>query len=274
MLAHTRPGVRERERGFVDACGRCCGGSRRRLCCGRRGWRSRSSHRFNRSRIARRRAGRECEDHRAFGDFVADLHRKLLHGATERRRNVHRRFVRLESDQRILGFHRVTRLDHDLDHRHVLEVADVGHAHFGDACRRLRRRRRRRYAGFRRRPGRLLRTRRTAVEQQDRCAFAHLVADFDLHFLHRTGGRCRDVHRRLVGFERDERILRLHLVAHLYHHFDHRHILEVADVRYLDFGHCHVAPSYRCGASLTSSTDRAARYRARIWQSPLRRHRA
>ena len=213
-------------------------------------------------------------DHRAFGHFVAELHRELLHGAAERRRNVHRRFVGLEGDQRIFGFHRVTRLDHDLDHRHVLEVADVGHAHFGDACRRLRRRRWRRYAGFRRRPGRLLRTRGTAVEQQNRCAFAHLVADFDLHFLHRAGGGCRHVHRRLVGFERDERILRLHLVAHLYHHFDHRHNLEVADVRYLDFGHCHVAPSHRCGASLTSSTDRAARYRGRISQSPLRRHRA
>ncbi len=43
----------------------------------------------------------------------------------------------------VFGLHRVADLDEDLDHRHVLEVADVGHAHLGHAGRRADRRRRR-----------------------------------------------------------------------------------------------------------------------------------
>ena len=45
------------------------------------------------------------------------------------------------------------------------------------------------------------------VEQQDHAAFAHLVADLDLDLAHDPGGGRRDVHGRLVGFERHERIL-------------------------------------------------------------------
>ena len=53
----------------------------------------------------------------------------------ERRRHIHRGFVGFERDERLLRLDRVARLDHDLDDRHVLEIADVGNADFGDAGR-------------------------------------------------------------------------------------------------------------------------------------------
>ena len=51
----------------------------------------------------------------------------------DRRRHVHRRLVRLERDERVLRLHGVARLDHDLDDRHVLEVADVRNFDFDHA---------------------------------------------------------------------------------------------------------------------------------------------
>ncbi len=44
--------------------------------------------------------------------------------------NLHRRLVALDGDQALLGLDRVARLDQQLDDRHVLEVADVGHLDF------------------------------------------------------------------------------------------------------------------------------------------------
>ena len=46
--------------------------------------------------------------------------------ARERRRDVHRRLVGLERDERVLGRDDVAGRDEDLDHRHVGEVPDVG----------------------------------------------------------------------------------------------------------------------------------------------------
>ena len=48
------------------------------------------------------------------------------------RRDVHRRLVGLERDQRVLGLDLVAGRDVDLDHRHVGEIPDVGDADFGD----------------------------------------------------------------------------------------------------------------------------------------------
>jgi pyruvate/2-oxoglutarate dehydrogenase complex dihydrolipoamide acyltransferase (E2) component len=42
------------------------------------------------------------------------------------------------------------------------------------------------------------------LEQHDQRTLGHLVADFELQFLHHAGGRRRDFHRGLVRFHRDE----------------------------------------------------------------------
>ena len=64
--------------------------------------------------------------------------------------------------------------------------------------------------------------------------------DCDLDFFHHTGGRRRNLHRRLVRFHGDERLLGLDRVAHLHQHLDHRDFIEIADVRHLDFHCCHI----------------------------------
>ena len=46
------------------------------------------------------------------------------------RGHLHRRLVALERDQRVVLLHRVAGLHQQLDHRDVLEVADVGNLHF------------------------------------------------------------------------------------------------------------------------------------------------
>jgi hypothetical protein len=69
----------------------------------------------------------EHRDQVADIDLVADLDLELLQHAGRRRRNLHRRLVRLDRDQRLLGLDRVADLDEQLDDRDVLEVADVGH---------------------------------------------------------------------------------------------------------------------------------------------------
>jgi hypothetical protein len=53
----------------------------------------------------------------------------------------------------------------------------------------------------------------------------------------------RDLHRGLVGFDGDERLLRLDGVAGLDQQFDDRDFLEVADVGDLHFDQCHVSCS-------------------------------
>src|SRR3990167_706798 len=69
-------------------------------------------------------------------ELVADLDLELLQHASGGRRDFHRGLVGFDREQRLLGLHRVAGLDQQLDHGHVLEVADVGHAHFEHAARR------------------------------------------------------------------------------------------------------------------------------------------
>ena len=74
-----------------------------------------------------------------------------------------------------------------------------------------------------------------AFQHQNHIAFAYLVADLDLEFLHDAGNGRGHFHRRLVGFQRDQRLLRRRRVAGLDQHFDDGDIFEIADVRYFDF---------------------------------------
>ena len=77
--------------------------------------------------------------------LVADGHQHLLDHAGVRRRDLHRRLVALDGDQALLDLDGVAGLDEDLDHRDLVEVADVGHEHRDrTAARRGSRRRRRR----------------------------------------------------------------------------------------------------------------------------------
>ena len=69
---------------------------------------------------------------------------------SERRRHFHRGLVGFEGDQRLFRLDRVAGLDHDLNDRHVLEVADVRNPDLGDTGRCAGRRRRRGDGGFRR----------------------------------------------------------------------------------------------------------------------------
>ena len=71
----------------------------------------------------------ERQDHRALRHPVAFLDRDRGDLARGRRRDLHRRLVRLELDQRIVLRHRVPRLHEHRDHRHVLEIPDVGDLH-------------------------------------------------------------------------------------------------------------------------------------------------
>ena len=71
-------------------------------------------------------------------------------------------------------------------------------------------------------------------QREDETAFRHLVADLHLQVRHRTRGRRRHIHRGLVRFERNERILGLQRVTRLDEHLDDRDVLEVADVGHAD----------------------------------------
>ena len=93
------------------------GGRRRSGLGGRRGARGLAS------------ASVDARDQRPHRDFVADLRHDLGDRAGDRRRHVHRRLVGLERHQRLLGLHDVARFDQDLDHRNILEVADIGNVH-------------------------------------------------------------------------------------------------------------------------------------------------
>ena len=78
------------------------------------------------------------------------------------------------------------------------------------------------------------------LEREDHAAFAHLVADLDPQLLYRARGGRRHVHRRLVGFQCDERILGLDRIARFDEYLDDRHVLEVADIGNLDLDRAHV----------------------------------
>ena len=76
---------------------------------------------------------------------------------------------------------------------------------------------------------------RRAFEHRDQVADVDLVAELDLEFLDHAGRGRRNLHRRLVRFDRDQRLLELDRVAGLDQQLDDRDVLEVADVRDLDF---------------------------------------
>ena len=88
-------------------------------------WRRRGGHRFS--------DGFERQDRAAFTHPVAYVDVNRANSATGRRRYVHAGFVRLEGDQRVVGVDHVAGLHQDLDDRHVVEVADVGHLDLGGA---------------------------------------------------------------------------------------------------------------------------------------------
>ena len=99
-----------------------------------------------------------------------------------------------------------------------------------------------------------------AFQLQDWRSLADLVADLD-HDLRDHARRGRgNFHRRLVGFERDQRVFRLDAVSNLHQHFDHRHILEIADIGDLDFlSHCKSPQS----ANRRMSSSTTAKVRAK-----------
>ena len=134
----------------------------------------------------------------------------------------------------------------------------------GRACRRWWRRGGcRRWHRRRCRCRRLRRAGGTGFELHDDRALAHLVAQLDPDFPDRAADGRGHVHRRLVGFERDERILRLHHVAGLDEDLDDRDVLEVADIGNLDEMALMGAPTL--AAVATALPPRGA---IRAWDGP------
>ena len=127
----TRPGTKDEHLAFDVRLAGVGGGSRnrrRRGCRGRGLWGWGGSRGCRGGRGCRFRGGVCClehDDRRAFADLVADLHENLFNLARGWRGHVHRRLVRLERDERILGGDGVARFHEDLDDRDVLEVSDV-----------------------------------------------------------------------------------------------------------------------------------------------------
>ena len=163
-------------------------------------------------------------DQAALGDLVADLDLQRLDDAGRARRNLHRRLVALDRDQALLDGDRVAGLDQDLDHRDLVEVADVGNDDLDLAAARAAGAGAALAAGAAPLPraaagaaaaGRGLRRRPVAFEQQQQRAFVDLVADLDLQLLDDARGARRNLHRRLVALDRDQRLLGLDAVAGL-----------------------------------------------------------
>ena len=69
--------------------------------------------------------------------------------------------------------------------------------------------------------------------------FRHLVTELDLEFADHAGVAGRNLHRCLVAFDRDQRLLGRDGVARLDQQFDHGHAGKVADVGHLDFDQAH-----------------------------------
>ena len=85
-------------------------------------------------------------------------------------------------------------------------------------------------------------------QHRDHRALRHLVADLHAQLLHDAGVRGGNFHRRLVAFERDERVFLRDRVAGLHEELDDGNVLEVADVRDLDLDRGHGVPRGRCDA--------------------------
>jgi hypothetical protein len=72
------------------------------------------------------------------------------------------------------------------------------------------------------------------LDDRDRRALAHLVADADEELRDDAGDGGGDLHRRLVALEHEQRLLGGDPVAGLHEQLDHVDGFEVADVRELD----------------------------------------
>ena len=80
------------------------------------------------------------------------------------------------------------------------------------------------------------------LEERDHAAGGDLVADLDAQFGDPAGGRRRDLHRRLVRLDRDQALLLRHVVPGLDQDLDDFDVLEIADIRNLQFARCHLFP--------------------------------
>ena len=224
--------------------------------------RPRSGRRGSPARVRRRR-GRSCagdsglqgQDQASGTDLVADLDLQLLDDAGAGRRHLHRRLVGLDRDQRVFGLDRVAGLHRDLDHRHVLEVADVGHLHvdhFVDAGGRAIVGNRRAFAG-RGAAARDLLLGRNAGRRRFSFGVRMSVPSDTLSptltlisFTTPSSGDGTSIVA-LSDSSVIKRLLGLDRVTRLHQHFDDRHVGEIADVGDLHFdevGHRSI-PLYR-----------------------------
>ena len=86
----------------------------------------------------------------------------------------------------------------------------------------------------------------SGLHHSDHRALLDLVAQrATFEFLDHASMAGWDLHRCLVGFDGDERLLGLHGVAHLDQQLDHAHFVEVPDVRDLNVDQCHCSVSVR-----------------------------
>jgi len=112
------------------------------------------------------------------------------------------------------------------------------------------------------RPGRLRLGRRHGpilLEHQQHASLGHAVADAHPQLRHNSGEWGRHVHRRLVGFQRDQRVLGGDLVPGGDVDLDHRDIGEVADIRDRDVHRAHSRARRRSESTRTRwTTNRAA----------------
>ena len=74
-----------------------------------------------------------------------------------------------------------------------------------------------------------------AFNLDQQCAFTNLGAELNQHFLDDAFNRARHIHRRLVRFQRANRIIDLDAVADLDEQVDDRHFGEIADIGDFDF---------------------------------------
>ncbi len=97
------------------------------------------------------------------------------------------------------------------------------------------------------------------LERHQHAPLRYAVPDRDAQLRDRAGARCRHVHRRLIGLERDERVLDRDLVARRDVDLDHRDIGEVADVGDAYFRRRHNSARRRSDRTVTrKATNRAA----------------
>ncbi|MNZ73982.1 hypothetical protein D3C78_924160 [compost metagenome] len=205
----------------------------------------------------------QLEDQVAGADFVTDLDRHAFHHASGRRGDFHARLVRLQGDQRLVGFHRVTGLDHHLDDAGLAGRADVRNV---DVL----------HAGSRRRSGgcglrgccRRCGSRSRLFSLGGRCfggsgatlgfqfedfvAFLQLVAELDLDALDHPGLRAGDFHAGLVRLQGQQALIGLDLVADLDQQFDH-FTFAAADIGYANQFTHRASPQQSSGLRFSGS---------------------